>query len=181
MQTHPMIQTMPTTPAPTDVSPSGRSQARLRRTMTMAALAAVLALGGVFGLHPRIAEATPRTLARAEAGPRLPVAPAPTTAAPQPRASPDADDEPVEPDTATRGGKRVSGRLNLNTATAAELMLLPGIGPAKAERVLTWRKRNGTFRRVADLRRVKGFGYRTIKRLEPYLDIKGDTTLRAGA
>ena len=30
-----------------------------------------------------------------------------------------------------------------------------------------------------DLRRVKGFGYKTFKRLEPYLDIKGDTTLAA--
>lgn len=180
-----MLTTRSTDPPPTGSTPSGRSQARLRRAMTMAALAAVLALGGVFGLHPRVAEATPRALPKAEAGRRPALAPVPTAGRPGERASPDPPDEPNPAERGTdlagaaRGGKRASGRLNLNTATAAELMLLPGIGPAKAERVLTWRKRNGTFRRVADLRRVKGFGYRTVKRLEPYLDIKGETTLRA--
>lgn len=73
--------------------------------------------------------------------------------------------------------KEVTGKLNLNTATEEQLMLLPMIGPSKAERIVTWRKKNGGFKRTADLRRVKGFGYKTFKRLEPYLDIKGDTTL----
>ena len=73
--------------------------------------------------------------------------------------------------------KLPSGKINLNTATADQLMLLPSVGPSKAERILDWRKKNGGFKRVADLRRVKGFGYRTFKRLEPLLDIKGDTTL----
>ncbi|HEU0035498.1 MAG TPA: helix-hairpin-helix domain-containing protein [Kofleriaceae bacterium] len=77
------------------------------------------------------------------------------------------------------GKKAVIGKLNLNTATEDQLMLLPTVGPSKAERVVTWRKKNGGFKRTADLRRVKGFGYRTFKRLEPFLDIKGDTTLAA--
>ena len=173
---------MTATLGPDAPPPTGRARARLQRAMTMAALAAVLALGGVFGLHPRIAEATPRTLP-AVVGARPAAAPATVPdggarAAPDEAAADDPDDDggPVP----ARAGKRVTGRLNLNTATAAELMLLPGIGPAKAERVVTCRKRNGTFRRVVDLRRVKGFGYRTVKRLEPNLDIKGDTTLRAG-
>lgn len=73
--------------------------------------------------------------------------------------------------------KNVAGKLNLNTATEEQLMLLPTVGPSKAERIVTWRKKNGGFKRVADLRRVKGFGYKTFKRLEPWLEIKGDTTL----
>jgi competence ComEA-like helix-hairpin-helix protein len=73
--------------------------------------------------------------------------------------------------------KEVTGKLNLNTATEEQLMLLPTVGPSKAERVVTWRKKNGGFKRTADLRRVKGFGYKTFKRLEPFLDTKGDTTL----
>jgi competence protein ComEA len=75
--------------------------------------------------------------------------------------------------------KDLSGKLNLNLATADQLMLLPKVGPAKAERIVEWRKKNGGFKRIADLRRVKGFGYKTFKRLEPFLDIKGDTTLAA--
>lgn len=73
--------------------------------------------------------------------------------------------------------KNVAGKLNLNTATEDELMMLPSVGPAKAERIVTWRKKNGGFKRTADLRRVKGFGYKTFKRLEPLLDVRGDTTL----
>jgi competence ComEA-like helix-hairpin-helix protein len=73
--------------------------------------------------------------------------------------------------------KNVAGKLNLNTATEEQLMLLPSVGPSKAERIVTWRKKNGGFKRIADLRRVKGFGYKTFKRLEPWLDVKGDTTL----
>ena len=75
--------------------------------------------------------------------------------------------------------KELAGKLNLNGATEEQLMLLPTVGPSKAERIVTWRKKNGGFKRVADLRRVKGFGYRTFKKLEPFLDIKGDTTLAA--
>ena len=75
--------------------------------------------------------------------------------------------------------KDVTGKLNLNTATEEQLMLLPTVGPSKAERIVTWRKKNGGFKRTADLRRVKGFGYKTFKRLEPFLDIKGETTLAA--
>jgi competence ComEA-like helix-hairpin-helix protein len=74
--------------------------------------------------------------------------------------------------------KELSGKLNLNTATEEQLLQLPTVGPAKAERIVTWRKKNGGFKRIADLRRVKGFGYKTFKRLEPFLDIKGDTTLK---
>ncbi len=73
--------------------------------------------------------------------------------------------------------KELTGKLNLNTATEEQLMLLPTVGASKAERIVAWRKKNGGFKRVADLRRVKGFGYKTMKRLEPFLDVTGETTL----
>jgi competence protein ComEA len=73
----------------------------------------------------------------------------------------------------------LTGKLNLNTASAEQLMLLPGVGPSEAERIVAWRQKHGGFRRTADLRRVKGFGYQTFKKLEPFLDVKGATTLVA--
>lgn len=67
--------------------------------------------------------------------------------------------------------------VNLNTATAAELDRLPGVGPSKAERIVAHRTKNGRFKQVDDLRRVKGFGFKTVKRLRPLLVVDGPTTL----
>jgi competence ComEA-like helix-hairpin-helix protein len=83
------------------------------------------------------------------------------------------------PAPARKSGKNLTGKINLNTATPDQLVLLPTVGPAKAERIVIWRKKNGGFKRIADLRRVKGIGYKTFRQLEPYLDIKGETTLAA--
>lgn len=83
-----------------------------------------------------------------------------------------AEDDPSPPKK-----RAVTGKLNLNTATEQQLMMLPSVGPSKAERIVTWRKKNGAFKRTADLRRVKGFGYKTFKKLEPLLAIDGETTL----
>jgi len=88
-------------------------------------------------------------------------------------------DDLDEPPAKKSNRKQIAGKLNLNTASEEQLMLLPTVGPAKAERIVTWRKKNRGFKRTADLRRVKGFGYKTFKKLEPFLDIKGDTTLAA--
>ena len=133
----------------------------IRRVAAITALCALVATGTATWL-------TSSTTADA-----APAAKAPPTAAAKAAAEPDDDDAP-----ARRGGKKVAGKLNLNTASEEQLTLLPGVGPAKAERIVAWRKKNGTFKRVADLRKVKGFGFKTLKKLEPYLDIKGDTTLR---
>lgn len=112
----------------------------------------VLSMGGTW----RLAGATPPTVAETIQA----------TTPPEPERPP------------KKSARELSGKVNLNTATEEQLMLLPTVGPAKAERIVTWRKKNGGFRRTADLRRVKGFGYKTFKRLEPFLDIKGETTLK---
>jgi competence protein ComEA len=57
------------------------------------------------------------------------------------------------------GGGAVPGApVNLNTATAAELESLPGVGPVLAERIVDYRTRNGGFRSVDELRKVEGVG-----------------------
>jgi competence ComEA-like helix-hairpin-helix protein len=57
------------------------------------------------------------------------------------------------------------GRIDVNTATAAELELLPGIGPALARRIVDDRAERGPFRTLDDLDRVHGIGPRTVERL----------------
>jgi competence protein ComEA len=75
---------------------------------------------------------------------------------------------PVTPDPCrTRAGP--ARPIALNSASQADLEELPGIGPAKARRILDWRGKHGRFRRIVDLRRVKGFGRKTVMRLAPYL------------
>src|SRR5215470_11551409 len=107
-------------------------------------------------------------------------APPPAAAVAKPAAAPARPgDEPDEPPAKKSSHKQITGKLNLNTANEEQLQLLPTVGPAKAERIVAWRTKNGGFKRIADLRRVKGFGYKTFKKLEPFLDIKGDTTLAA--
>jgi len=102
----------------------------------------------------------------------------PAATMPPPATHPPSRPDDGEPHVAKKSArKELSGKLNLNTASEDQLMMLPTVGPAKAERIVAWRKKNGSFKRVADLRHVKGFGYRTFKKLEPFLDIKGDTTL----
>jgi competence protein ComEA len=50
------------------------------------------------------------------------------------------------------------GRVNLNTADAAALDTLPGIGPATAAKIIAWRDENGRFASVDDLLDVGGIG-----------------------
>jgi competence protein ComEA len=70
------------------------------------------------------------------------------------------------------------GVVNVNTATAEELQLLPRIGPAMAERIIAFREANGPFRKVDELVAVKGIGDRSLEQLRPYLVIQGETTLK---
>ena len=82
----------------------------------------------------------------------------------------------------TKGAKAtktaLSGSLNINTASTGQLTKLPGIGPKKAARIVRWRNQNGSFGRVVDLRRVKGFGPKSVKKLLPYLSISGKSSLK---
>lgn len=69
------------------------------------------------------------------------------------------------------------GVVNINTADAATLERLRGIGPAKAEAILEVRERRGRFRRVRQILFVHGIGRATFRRLRPVLTVEGETTL----
>jgi competence protein ComEA len=61
--------------------------------------------------------------------------------------------------------------LNLNTATAADLEALPGIGPVMAQRLVQFRQTHGPFKDVEDLLAVTGIGEKKLARLKPYLAV----------
>lgn len=95
-----------------------------------------------------------------DAGPHLALAPAPA-------AAPAAKLAAVEGAGGGRGGGPSAAVLDLNTATAAELEALPGVGPALARRIVESRQREGRFRSVAELDRVPGIGPSMLSRLAP--------------
>ena len=67
--------------------------------------------------------------------------------------------------------------VNVNTADAAELALLPRVGPALSQRIVEFREENGKFGEPAELMLVQGIGERTFELLEAYLVVEGETTL----
>lgn len=56
----------------------------------------------------------------------------------------------------SQAAEKEDGRINLNTATEAELMTLPGIGAARAKSILDWREKNGGFQQIEDLKNIEG-------------------------
>ena len=61
--------------------------------------------------------------------------------------------------------------LNVNTATSSELQDLPGIGPKKADAIVSYRAANGPFRQVDDLVQVKGIGPKTLDKLRSLVTV----------
>jgi competence ComEA-like helix-hairpin-helix protein len=65
--------------------------------------------------------------------------------------------------------QRLSGKLDLNKATSAELEALPGIGPAIAGRIIEQRRIAGGFRAVEDLLTVRGIGEKTLAKFKQWV------------
>lgn len=61
--------------------------------------------------------------------------------------------------------------VDLNHATVSDLDVLPGVGPATAAAIVTWREENGGFRRVDDLLEVPGIGPARLERLRPHVRV----------
>jgi competence protein ComEA len=79
--------------------------------------------------------------------------------------------------TLVAGDRAPQGVVNINTASAEQLQLLPRVGPSLAERIVSFREANGPFQSTDELTAVKGIGERSLETLRPYLTLSGETTL----
>lgn len=68
--------------------------------------------------------------------------------------------------------------VNINTASAEQLALLPRVGASVAERIIDFRDKNGRFKTLEDLMLVRGIGEKTYELIEPHVTLTGDTTLK---
>jgi competence protein ComEA len=73
---------------------------------------------------------------------------------------------------AAPSGKAVA-KVDLNSASEAELLALPKIGPATARQILDYRKQVGSIRSVDELLNVKGIGEKTLEVLRPLVTVSG--------
>ncbi len=72
----------------------------------------------------------------------------------------------------------LSGRINVNTATAKELARLPFIGPDRARDIVSLRRRHGPFTRPEDLLAAGSIGPLTLAAIRPYIRFRGKSNLK---
>ncbi|GAB0168633.1 helix-hairpin-helix domain-containing protein [Lysinibacillus sp. CTST325] len=63
-------------------------------------------------------------------------------------------------------------KVNLNKADAAALTTLSGIGPSKAQSIISYREENGGFKTIEDLKKVSGIGEKTFEKLKDFITVK---------
>lgn len=64
-----------------------------------------------------------------------------------------------------------SDKVNINTASKEELMTLPGIGEARALAIIAYRKENGPFTSVEELKEVEGIKDGVFSKMKDYIEI----------
>lgn len=62
-------------------------------------------------------------------------------------------------------------KINLNTADSTTLQQLNGVGPATAEKIISYRETTGKFKKIEDLKNVSGIGEKTFEKLQPYIKV----------
>ncbi len=76
------------------------------------------------------------------------------------------------PQTARTATAKPSLIVNINTAGAAELQQLPGIGERTATRIVEYRQKNGPFKKIEELMNVQGIGEKSFLKLRNQLTIE---------
>lgn len=72
--------------------------------------------------------------------------------------------------TSTEESSKTS-KININKATINELQNLPGVGSSLAEKIFNYRKENGNFKKIEDLKKVNGIGEKKFEALKEYISL----------
>ena len=64
------------------------------------------------------------------------------------------------------------GRIDINTADAAQLVTIPGIGETRAAAILAYREKNGPFAKVEDIMQVSGIKSTLFEKMKDYITIR---------
>lgn len=64
------------------------------------------------------------------------------------------------------------GAVNINKAGSAQLQTISGIGPAKAQEIIKYRKSHGVFKSVDELVNVKGIGPKTLLKMKKQVSVR---------
>jgi competence protein ComEA len=66
-------------------------------------------------------------------------------------------------------------KININTATQAELETLPRIGPSVAKGIVDFRTQNGNFKKIEDLMKVRGIGEKIFQQIKDRITVGQDS------
>lgn len=80
--------------------------------------------------------------------------------------------ETAAPTQSKSTGISSTGKININTASAALLDTLPGVGPVLAQRIVDYRESVGPFHSVSDLTNVEGIGSATLLKFEDMITLE---------
>jgi comEA protein len=72
-----------------------------------------------------------------------------------------------------------SGKVNINTATAQQLTVLPGVGEKLAARIVDYRQKAGGFKSVSELMNVQGIGEKNLAKIQAFLTTSGESAKAA--
>ena len=65
-----------------------------------------------------------------------------------------------------------TGKININKASQTELETIPGIGPSTALKIINYRKENGKFSKIEDIKNVSGIGDGKYEQIKEYISVK---------
>jgi competence protein ComEA len=87
--------------------------------------------------------------------------------------------QPARTGSSSKARATAANPVNLNSASAAQLQTLPGVGASAAQRIVEYRQKNGNFKKIEELMNVKGIGEKSFLKLKPLITVSADKGDRA--